>query len=475
MAPPPPDLIDREREWQTLQAAWESDRPELVFVLGRRRVGKSFVLVPFAEAVGGIYYQATLRTEAEQLAALGQIVAERFDDAALRQTTGFTSWEALFDYLIAKAAGAPFLVVIDEVPYLEAAAPAFPTILQSIVDHRLRGTRLKIVLSGSHVSAMKRLEEVDQPLYARRTARVWFRPFPYTALRAFVPRYDARDLLRAYGIFGGVAGHLALLSADAPLVRNACTHVLDPAARLYDEAERMLDGFVVDAAVPYSILDAIAAGQRTWSGITKRLGKPAGSLSRPMAWLIDMEIVRRDVPVTVARPAKTKRALYTLTDPYVAFWHRFVSPLAETGVSAIVPPERLWEQRVAPSFDDYMGGVFEEVCRAALLERPGLAPFAPARVGSWWTADSREQVDVVALGERGEVLAGECKWGPIGAADLATLRRRAALIAAELGTDRAPRLALFTGSGVADDAVRRAAAAGEVVLFDAADLFPAGV
>ena len=471
MVTTPDSLIDREQEWKLLEEAWASERPELIFVLGRRRVGKSFVLAPFARAVGGLYYQATRRTEAEQLQAVTRIVADRFDDAALRQTAGFTNWESLFDYLVEKLGDERFLFVIDELPYLEESAPAFPSVLQSVVDHRLRDTRIKLVLSGSHVTAMKRLEEVDQPLYARRTARAVFRPFSYVHAAAFVPGYDARDRLRAYGVFGGVAGHLSLLSPELPLAANVQKHVLDPSARLFDEAQWMLDAFLSDAAVHYSILEAIATGDRTWSGITKRLGKTAGSLSRPMAWLIDMEIVRRDVPITVGRPSKSKRAIYAITDPYVSFWHRFVSPLVETGVSAVAPPARIWERRVAPRLDDYMGEVFEEVCRAAVCERPGLVPFEPSRVGSWWSADSREQVDVIALSDDGAMLAAECKWGSVDGGDLATLARRAKLVADELGNVRRTHLALFTGPGSADGAVQRAAETGDAQLYTADDLF----
>jgi hypothetical protein len=31
---------------------------------------------------------------------------------------------------------------------------------------------MKLVLSGSHITAMKQLEDADQPLYGRRTARI---------------------------------------------------------------------------------------------------------------------------------------------------------------------------------------------------------------------------------------------------------------------------------------------------------------
>ena len=75
-------------------------------------------------------YQATNRTETEQLAALSRIIGTHFDDAALLRGVALPDWESLFQYLTDRAAGAPLLLVLDEFPYLAAAAPALPSIIQ---------------------------------------------------------------------------------------------------------------------------------------------------------------------------------------------------------------------------------------------------------------------------------------------------------------------------------------------------------
>src|SRR5688572_33360206 len=91
----PADLFDRQTEWAALGDMWDSDRAELAFVLGRRRIGKSFLLSRFALGVNGLYYQATRRTEAEQLATLSRVLGDRFDDTALRQGVALPDWDAL--------------------------------------------------------------------------------------------------------------------------------------------------------------------------------------------------------------------------------------------------------------------------------------------------------------------------------------------------------------------------------------------
>ncbi|MBU6365612.1 MAG: ATP-binding protein [Gemmatimonadetes bacterium] len=428
--PKPPEVVDRDAVWGALSDMWHRPEAALLMGLGRRRAGKSWVLARFARAVHGIYYQATKRTETEQLAALSQLVGERFGDAALSQGVAFPHWDALFGYLTRQAAGGPLLLVLDEFPYLAEAAPALPSILQAVWDHQWSGAQVKVILNGSHISAMRRLEASDQPLYGRRTGRLQFPPFTLEHVPAFVPGYGARDVLRTYGIFGGLPGHLALLRPDESLAANVARLILDPGGRLADDAERLLDGFLGEADVHYSILQAIANGQHTWSRITSRVGKPGGSLSRPMRWLEEMQVVARHVPIT-DDPRTSRRASYRLADPYLAFWHRFVAPLVAAGETSLTSPDALWSARIAPALNDHMGHVFEELCRGWAARSTRL-PFRPVRVGAWWDGTSEHEIDVVALGPDRELLVGECKWGPVDDHDLVRLRARATRLHAEL-------------------------------------------
>lgn len=458
----PAEIVDRDTEWEALRAAWESPRPELVLALGRRRAGKSFVLSRFARAVKGIYFQASRRTEPEQLASLSRVVGEHFDDRALRSGAALPSWEALFEYLTDRMGDGRLLLVIDEFPYLASAAPALTSLIQRQWDHAWQGTRVRLVLSGSYVTAMQQLEERDQPLHGRRTRRLLFAPFSFRDAARFVPRWRPRDQMLLYGTIGSLPGHLALVDPKRSLADNVAELALDPGGRLVDEAQHMLDAFVGDAGVHYSIIDAIANGERTWSGITKRVGKTGGALSRPLRWLEQMRIVERVVPVTEAERSTSKRTEYRIADPYVRFWHAVVAPLVRAGSVGLVPPRELYRDVVAGRLDELMGEVFERICRQHAAAH---GPIRPLRIGSWWDARSANQVDVVAISASHELFAAECKWGEVRMQDLERLRERSRLVAAELPRVDRIHLGLYTGRGKADRAVRAAAERGEVSLF----------
>lgn len=467
----PDDIFDREAAWAELAACFGSPRPELAIVIGRRRAGKSFLLTRFADAANGIYFQATKRTEREQLATLTRVVGEHFDDPALRRI-GALPWEDLFDYLVERAKGKPLMLVLDEFPYLADAAPALSSIVQHAWDHAFAGSRIKLVLSGSHISAMKRLTEADQPLFGRRTRQIQVRSFTYADAARFAPAYSPADRMQLYGIFGGLPGQLSVIEPELSLAENVARHVLTPGARLFEEGAHVFDAFVSDAEVHYSVLEAIAAGETRWNKISSRVGKNTASLKRPLDWLQDMEVVRREAPITEYPNPSPKTIRYRVMDPYLVFWYQFILDLRARGYPELRSPEDLWEAGVKPRLDRHMGAVFEEACRAFVARgsHPAL-PFKPVQVGAWWTEDGQEEVDVVALGPAGEVLVGECKWGTVSSSDLDTLMRRAELVVSRLQRTGPVTFALFSGRGLQDAAVKERVAAGRALHFSIDELY----
>lgn len=306
-------------------------------------------------------------------------------------------------------------------------------------------------------------------LYGRRTARILFSPFTFRQVPAFLPGSSAEDQLRAYGMFGGLPGNLALLDPQADLATNATRILLRPSGRLYDDAQHMLDAFLPSAAVHYSIIEAIARGERVWSRITSRVGRDGGSLLRPAQWLQEMGIIRRVTPFTESNATTSKRALYEIADPYLTFWHRYIAPLVSSGGTVSADSDLLWRKMIEPRLDDYMGEVFETVCRE-FVASSGVPRFKAVRTGRWWDAAAANEIDIVAVDHGGRVLVAECKWGVVDARDLETLRQRSALMAREMKSVPSFRYVLFSGRTPIDPSLRREVEAGHVSWYGLSDL-----
>ena len=144
----------------------------------------------------------------------------------------------------------------------------------------------------------------------------------------------------------------------------------------------------------FSLLSLIGGGCNRLSEIAGRMGKPAGSLSRPLGNLIELGYVRREVPFG-ENPKSSKRTLYSLNDPFLRFYFRFVQPNQSVLELGITDPV---EAQLDAEFSAHTAGIWEDLARRSVpfLKVRGLQ-WGPA--SRWWGHDAggrAQEFDVVA-------------------------------------------------------------------------------
>ena len=402
-------FLDRNDEMYRLDGALR--RPSAFAVIwGRRRVGKSRLLVEWCRRHDGLYTVADPSAPPVQRRYLAAAVAERFPGFA---DVEYPDWRSLLMRLSNDADRVrwrgPF--VVDELPYLLAAEPNLAGVLQNWVDRP--GRRLPLVVSGSSLHMMHgAVLDAGAPLYGRAAEAFAVRPLKPGYLDEILPFDEARDLVAAYALWGGMPRYWELaepFGADLDAAVDAL--VLDPAGPLHAEPDRLLMEEIPPATALRPLLDAIGAGAHRLSEIAGRLGRPASSLSRPLATLVGMGFVRRETPFgSSARSGK--RSLYRIDDPFLRLWFRVVAP--HRAALSEAPRETrlgLWHR--------YRAGLeavaWEELCRMVVpflhrTEGPisRLGPFEPAQ--RYWHGSSPEY-DIVARTLDGRrILVGEARW-----------------------------------------------------------------
>ena len=103
---------------------------------------------------------------------------------------------------------------------------------------------------------------------------------------------------------------------------------------------------------------------------------------------------------------------YRIADNAIRFWYRFVHPnrsRLETG-----DPSAIWTYQVQPLLNDYMGKVFERICREAFRRHHSSWGYADAAQWARWEGQDRNrrgiEIDTVALLDNDRILTGEIKW-----------------------------------------------------------------
>ncbi|HEY0554680.1 MAG TPA: ATP-binding protein, partial [Thermoanaerobaculia bacterium] len=404
-------FIDRQNELARLRRVAESGESGLVAVYGRRRVGKTRLLLEWVKRHGGLYTVADQSTAELQRRYFAEALSERLPGFA---EVEYRDWRSLLSRLAREAqlAGWRGPLIFDELPYLVLASPELPSVLQRWIDHEAREARLKVAVAGSSQRMMQSLVlSGNAPLFGRAREILELQPLPPACLYEV---FDVPDGIRwgeLYTAWGGIPRYWELAQEDGgDVVSQVDRLVLDPLGPLHREPDRLLLEEIPSALETRPVLDAIGSGAHRVSEIAGRLGRPATSMARPLDRLIGLGLVRRELPFGEDEKG-SRRGLYKIADPFTRLWFRVVAPYRAQLASGTSAARR---QILARFWDSLCAQSWEELCRHQVARLPAekslgqLGPWGPA--SRWWHGAEPEW-DLVSESLDGRrLLLGEVKW-----------------------------------------------------------------
>jgi uncharacterized protein len=459
-------FMNRIEELRRLEALTRTEAGGLAVIFGRRRIGKTRLLVEWCRRCDGVYAVADQSAPDVQRRYLAEALAPRFPGFA---DVDYRDWRGLLVRLsgAARAANWRGPIVFDELPYWIASSPELPSVLQRWIDHEARAAGLIVAVAGSSQRMMQGLAlDRDAPLYGRAREIFEVQGLEVSYVTDVIGSASPRDIVAFYAAWGGVPRYWEL-AADRPAdLRGAIDDlVLDARGPLHREPDRLLLEEVPSAMEVRPVLDAIGAGMHRVSEIAGRIGRPATSLSRPLDRLIELGLVHREVPFGEP-PRTSRRSLYRIADPFTRMWFRIVAPhrgelVSGTRRSRLAVFDRHWDGLVAATWEDLCRQRLPAMSHARLGDRGDWKP-----ASRWWMGAAPEW-DLIAEDVAGErLLLGEVKLGG------RDHRAQAAALASRPLPELPPRYrrhqivrALFV-----PDAAPRAAAVGDVTVVSLRDL-----
>lgn len=408
-------FVGRKRELDKLNTLYAGDSFEFAVVYGRRRVGKTTLIREFLKDKESVYYMAVEGTKKENLRGLSAafLMQGKNNAPAAESYVEFRDYEAALAYIDLLAGEHRRIVIaIDEYPYLAASYPTISSLVQKHIDECWKDSRLFLILCGSSMSFME--EQVlgyKSPLYGRRTTQFKIRPFTFWEAGEMLKDYSAQDRVLLYGVTGGIPEYLSRIDGTKDVHENIIRLFFDESGRLFEEPINLMKQELREPMTYHSIISAIASGASRLNEIATKTGLESGGCSNQLSSLIALQIVKKEVPMT--QNANSRSTLYSLEDSMYLFWYRFVRPNSSSIMCGV--GRQIYETVVMPQNDDFMGRIFETICRQYLFlpEIYGKLPFPIGQIGRWWGNNARarrqEEIDLMAMsGEK--VLFGECKW-----------------------------------------------------------------
>jgi AAA+ ATPase superfamily predicted ATPase len=397
-------------------------RPVLGLLYGRRRIGKSTLLVRQVRERNGFYFEATRQETRAQLDRLGRELGEHLGVGRL----ALADWEEALRVLLQLKTDRPMPIVLDEFGHvLEADRSVESIIAAALGPGSRRSGQHRLILCGSAIAMMRALTAGEAPLRGRAGLELVMQPDDF---RVAASRLDATadhaTAAHLFAVIGGVVGYATdMVNDDLPVdvadfERWVVQRVLSASSTLHREASTLLaeDPTVAGpgSLLHHSTLAAIANGAVTAGSVARKVGKQVSNIAPVLKRLIEAGfVVRHEDPVRKQRP------LYALTDPFLQFHYAVLEPhgplLRERD------PATTWETKLRQVFDARVRGpVFEEQARtwvrrfasAQTVEGDGrLGPSSVHRAGKDWQLDLVLASDEEDPASRTVLALGEAKAG----------------------------------------------------------------
>lgn len=406
-------FFGRAYELHELEKFYQKDIFQMPVIYGRRRVGKTKIIQEFVKNKKHIFFTAIESNSQKNLELLSRSIWEALmPDSSMLPP--FRSYEEAFSQIHKMAQQEKLVFVIDEYPYWAAAEKSISSLLQSYIDNFFSSVNMMIILCGSSMSFMEnQVLGYQSPLYGRRTAQFKVLPFNYKESQEFVKHYTPYEKAIVYGITGGIPKYLELIDDRLSLKENIIELFLKPSGYLYEEPGNLLKQELREPANYNAVIEAIATGASKLNEIATATGMDTATASTYLKTLIPLGIVYKESPVTEEK--NKKKTLYSLADNMFCFWYRYIPNNMYYITSGQF--EVLYDTCIKPSLNDYMGTIFEEMCRQYLRcsDLDAVALPRPQTLGRWWGTDPQThtevEIDIIGINTAARAaLFGECKF-----------------------------------------------------------------
>lgn len=401
------NFTGRSRELGLLRTELDKRDARCVSVFGLPGAGTSCLVRRATERYPGLRFRCPPRPDPLIRLDLWRRIRDQPSNAGLPHSE-IPSWSELFGELLAQVTdGAPFVLTLDDAHRLQDARSRFEVgLADALTAARASAIPFHVVLAG-RAGSMPSVGgdfEVTAP-----SLELQVDALPLRAAVPHLPGSRASDKIRAYGVFGGLPGVLTHLDTSVTVGTNVRRLLLPDCGPLAELPMNWLERSVQTVTRYMSVLEALSVGEAEWADLSgsipdlTRSGQVAPYLKR----LAELGFIRSRRSLDAAPRSRSTR--YALTDPFLAFWVRFILPWRLTERTSDIVPH--YADAIRPGIRDHVQRMMPMLCRRHMeidaLETLG----SNARdSGSIWSSEA--EIPVAGTLGSGAIYYGTCLWDP---------------------------------------------------------------
>ncbi|MEM1123635.1 MAG: ATP-binding protein [Bacteroidota bacterium] len=395
-------LIGRKEEQRILKKALQTPGAEMIAVIGRRRVGKTFLVeTVYRERI--VFQITGLQNEpkSKQLRNFQDQLSE-YSESSLPvkiPSDWLEAFQMLRKYLKTKLGKEKAVIFLDELPWLATHKSGFLSAFGYFWNTWASKQNLIVVICGSAAAWMiKKVVNDKGGLHNRITRRIHLSPFTLKETSTFLQsrhiHFTEYQIVQIYMAMGGIPHYLKEIENDKSAVQNIDYICFSKNGLLRDEFGRLYPSLFAKAENHFLVVRALATKRQ---GLTRKeivqLTKipDGGGLTKVLEELTYSGFITL-FPVF----GKQKRGkLYRLTDEYSLFYLQFIEGQEHQG-------KTIWQHlSQTPAFKSWSGYAFESICLKHIepikeaLKIAGIYAFASSYYQKGDNTQQGVQIDLV--------------------------------------------------------------------------------
>ncbi|MFH1321843.1 MAG: ATP-binding protein [Bacteroidota bacterium] len=353
-------LIGRKAEISILSNALKSNRPELIAVYGRRRVGKTFLIRNVYKNDIRFEFSGIHKVPLKQQLKNFHLTLSAKNINFKKPSDWIEAFHQLSQYIDMLTSKKKKVIFIDEFPWLDTRKsnflPAFDNFWNSYASKR---DDIVVVICGSAASYMiKNIIKSKGGLHNRLTNRIQLVPFNLHETEQLLKHKKVKlsryDILQIYMAMGGVPYYLEEIlpgESVAQALDRLCfnkngslrTEFNNVFASLFDQHD--------NHAAIIRTLASVRKGLTRTEMLTKSKIKSGGTLTKTLLELEESGFIEKYVPYQ-----GTKDSIYRLTDEYSMFYIKYIENTNPSNSGVWI------KMHGQPSYRIWSGFSFETIC-----------------------------------------------------------------------------------------------------------------
>lgn len=358
------DLIGRHEAQDRLDRKLKSPKSELIAILGRRRVGKTFLIREALSKHLAFDYTGLYRGDLEEhLERFVRQLSSSFKTVGdiEKPKSWFHAFDLLASFLQRSRSKKKKVIFLDEFPWLATNKSRFLTAFTDFWNSfAAKRTDLVVVICGSSASWM--IQHVLQNkggLHNRVTERIFLEPFTLSETKEFLQKKGIRisdtDIIQLYMMVGGIPFYLDQMEKGESVMQFIDRTCFRKGAVLRTEYDELLSSLFDKSDKHTSIIEVL---QKHPTGLTRDvLLKRAKLKSGGGATSILHELAASGfIGIQTPYGKRKKDQTYKLKDHYTLFYLKYIRNY-KAGA------RNVWTKVVSsPSFKSWSGLAFEQIC-----------------------------------------------------------------------------------------------------------------